>query len=124
MDSILTSIKKLLGITAEYKQFDPDLIIHINSVFLILKQLGIGPEQGFSISGEYETWDQFLPEGSTNLEAVKSFMHIKVKLLFDPPTSSAVMEAMNRIASEYEWRLNVEAESAPVNVGEDGDQNE
>ena len=124
MDSILTSIKKLLGITAEYKQFDPDLIIHINSVFLILKQLGIGPEQGFSISGEYETWDQFLPEGSTNFEAVKSYMYIKVKLLFDPPTSSAVMEAMNRIASEYEWRLNVEAESAPVIVGEDGDQNE
>ena len=124
MDSILTSIKKLLGITAEYKQFDPDLIIHINSVFLILKQLGIGPEQGFSISGEYENWNQFLPEGSTNLEAVKSYMHIKVKLLFDPPASSAVMEAMNRIASEYEWRLNVEAESAPVIVGEDGDQNE
>ena len=124
MDSILTSIKKLLGITAEYKQFDPDLIIHINSVFLILKQLGIGPEQGFSISGEYETWDLFLPEGSTNLEAVKSYMHIKVKLLFDPPASSAVMEAMNRMASEYEWRLNVEAESAPVIVGEDGDQNE
>ena len=124
MDSILTSIKKLLGITAEYKQFDPDLIIHINSVFLILKQLGIGPEQGFSISGEYETWKQFLPEGSENFEAVKSYMHIKVKLLFDPPTSSAVMEAMNRMASEYEWRLNVEAESAPVNVGEDGDQNE
>ena len=124
MDSILTSIKKLLGITAEYKQFDPDLIIHINSVFLILKQLGIGPEQGFSISGEYETWDQFLPEGSTNFEAVKSYMHIKVKLLFDPPTSSAVMEAMNRMASEYEWRLNIEAESTPVIVGEDGDQNE
>ena len=124
MDSILTSIKKLLGITAEYKQFDPDLIIHINSVFLILKQLGIGPEQGFSISGEYETWDQFLPEGSENFEAVKSYIYIKVKLLFDPPTSSAVMEAMNRMASEYEWRLNVEAESAPVIVGEDGDQNE
>ena len=124
MDSILTSIKKLLGITAEYKQFDPDLIIHINSVFLILKQLGIGPKQGFSISGEYETWDQFLPEGSTNFEAVKSYMHIKVKLLFDPPTSSAVMEAMNRMASEYEWRLDIEAESTPVIVGEDGGQNE
>lgn len=124
MDSILTSIKKLLGIAAEYKQFDPDLIIHINSVFLILKQIGIGPEKGFSISGEYETWKQFLPEGSENFEAVKSYMYVKVKLLFDPPTSSAVMEAMNRIASEYEWRLNVEAESAPVIVGEDGDQNE
>ena len=122
MDSILTSIKKLLGITEEYKQFDPDIIIHINSVFLILKQLGIGPEQGFSISGEYETWDQFLPEGSTNLEAVKSYMHIKVKLLFDPPTISAVMEAMNKMAKEYEWRLNVEAESATS--GEEENQNE
>ena len=121
MDSILTSIKKLLGITEEYKQFDPDIIIHINSVFLTLKQLGVGPEEAFAITGEYETWDQFLPEGSPNFEAVKSYMYIKVKLQFDPPTSSAVMEAMNRMASEYEWRLNVEAESTS---GEEEDQNE
>ena len=94
MDSILISIKKLLGITEEYKQFDPDIIIHINSVFLTLKQLGVGPEKAFAITGEYETWDQFLPEDNPNFEAVKSYMHIKVKLLFDPPTSSAVIEAM------------------------------
>lgn len=122
MDSILTSIKKLLGITKECTSFDADLIIHINSVFLILKQLGVGPEKGFSITGEYETWDQFLPEGSENFEAVKSFMHIKVRLLFDPPTSSVVMEAMNRMANEFEWRLNAEAES-PTN-GEEENQND
>ena len=122
MDSILTSIKKLLGITEEYKQFDPDIIIHINSVFLTLKQLGVGPEKVFAITGEYETWDQFLPEDNPNFEAVKSYMHIKVKLLFDPPTSSTVMEAMNQMAKEYEWRLNVEAES--VTSGEEGNQNE
>ena len=118
MDSILNSIKKLLGITEEYKQFDPDLIIHINSVFLTLKQLGVGPKNAFAITGEYETWDQFLPEDNPNFEAVKSYMHIKVKLLFDPPTISAVMEAMNKMAKEYEWRLNVEAESATS--GEEG----
>lgn len=118
MDSILTSIKKLLGITKECTSFDADLIIHINSVFLILKQLGVGPEKGFSITGEYETWDQFLPEESENFEAVKSFMHIKVRLLFDPPTSSVVMEAMNRMANEFEWRLNAEAES-PTNREEE-----
>ena len=122
MDSILISIKKLLGITEEYKQFDPDIIIHINSVFLTLKQLGVGPEKAFAITGEYETWDQFLPEDNPNFEAVKSYMHIKVKLLFDPPTISAVMEAMNKMAKEYEWRLNVEGESATS--GEEGDQNE
>lgn len=121
MDSILTSIKKLLGITKECTSFDPDLIIHINSVFLILQQLGVGPEEGFSITGEYETWDQFLPEGIKNLEAVKSFMHIKVRLLFDPPTSSAVMEAMNHMASEFEWRLNVAAETT---TGEEENRNE
>lgn len=122
MDSILTSIKKLLGITEEYKQFDPDIIIHINSVFLTLKQLGVGPEKVFAITGEYETWDQFLPEDNPNFEAVKSYMYIKVKLLFDPPMSSAVIEAMNQMVKEYEWRLNVEAES--VTSGEEGDQNE
>ena len=121
LDSMVTSIKKLLGITKECTSFDPDLIIHINSVFLTLKQLGVGPEEAFAITGEYETWDQFLPEGNPNFEAVKSYMHIKVKLQFDPPTSSSVMEAMNRMASEYEWRLNVEAESTS---GEEEDQNE
>ena len=111
MESILTSIKKLLGITEEYEHFDADLIMHINSVFMVLNQLGVGPEEGFSIQDEDAIWDDFL-QGAQNLEAVKSYMHLKVKLLFDPPTSSAVIESANRLINELEWRLNIQAEMA------------
>ena len=104
MDSILTSIKKLLGITEEYEHFDMDLIIHINSVFMILKQLGVGPEEGFSITGKTETWNDYLSDPS-KIELVKSYIYLKVKLIFDPPLGSAVMEAINRQISEFEWRL-------------------
>ena len=110
MESILTSIKKLLGIAEEYTQFDADLIMHINSVFSILTQLGVGPSNGFSIEDDSATWDEFIPEGQ-NVELVKSYIHLKVKLLFDPPLTSAVIEAMNKNISEFEWRLNVAAES-------------
>nr|DAT83165.1 MAG TPA: hypothetical protein [Caudoviricetes sp.] len=106
MESILTSIKKMLGITEEYTHFDADLIMHINSVFMILTQLGVGPSEGFSIKGAEETWNQFLPE-EQRLELVKTYMHMKVKLIFDPPLGSAVIEVMNRQISEFEWRLNV-----------------
>lgn len=110
MDSILTSIKKLLGIAEEYTHFDADLIMHINSVFLILTQIGVGPSAGFSITDENATWNDFIPEGQS-LEAVKTYVYLKVKLLFDPPSSSAVMESTKALISEYEWRLNVAAES-------------
>lgn len=109
MNSILTSIKKLLGITEEYEHFDQDLIMHINSVFMILNQLGVGPEEGFSITGKSETWDEFT-EDNLSIESVKSYIYLKVKLLFDPPTSSAVIESINRMISELEWRLNVSAD--------------
>lgn len=109
MDSILTSIKKLLGITEEYEHFDADIIMHINSVFMILTQLGVGPSEGFSITDKTATWDEFVSDNQ--LESVKSYIHMKVKLMFDPPLSSAVMECMNRMISEFEWRLNVAAES-------------
>ena len=109
-DSILTTIKKLLGITEEYEHFDQDIIMHINSVFMILTQLGVGPSNAFSISDKTATWDEFIEEG-TNLEAVKSYVYMKVRLLFDPPLSSAVMECINRSINELEWRLNVSAES-------------
>lgn len=105
MESILTSIKKLLGITEEYKHFDEDIIMHINSVFLILTQLGVGPSEGFSIEDEGSTWIDFVPKN--NVELVKSYMYLKVKLLFDPPTSSSVLESTNRMINEFEWRLNV-----------------
>lgn len=109
MESILISVKKMLGISEEYKHFDQDLIIHINSVFLTLSQLGISPSDGFMIEDDSAYWDDFL-EDPYQLQAVKSYMYLKVKLLFDPPLSSAVIESMNRQIAEYEWRLNLTVE--------------
>lgn len=110
MESILTSIKKLLGITEEYDQFDPDIIMHINSVFMILTQLGVGPPEGFSIEDDTAVWTDFIQD-IKKLESVKTYIYLKVKLAFDPPLSSAVIESMNRLINELEWRLNVAAES-------------
>ena len=109
MESILTSIKLLLGIKEEYEYFDDQLIMHINSVFFILTQLGVGPSERFSIEDKFATWNEFLPD-EQNLEAVKSYVHLKVKLLFDPPMSTAVTESINRLISELEFRLNAAAE--------------
>ena len=110
MESILTSIKKLLGITEEYDQFDPDIIMYINSVFMILTQLGVGPAEGFSIEDDTAVWTDFIQDVK-KLESVKTYIYLKVKLAFDPPLSSAVIESMNRLINELEWRLNVAAES-------------
>lgn len=109
MESILVSIKKLLGISEDYTQFDDDLIMHINSVFLNLMQLGVGPTEGFLIEDDYATWDDFIGD-SISLQAVKSYMYLKVKLLFDPPPSSAVIESTNKMIAELEWRLNTAVE--------------
>ena len=109
-ESILTSIKKLLGIPEDYEHYDADIIMHINSVFMILNQLGVGPSNGFSITDKNAVWSNFISDNN-NLEAVKSYVYMKVRLLFDPPLSSAVMECMNRMIGELEWRLNSEAES-------------
>ena len=105
MESILTSIKKLLGITEEYTHFDNDIIMHINSVFMILTQLGVGPKEGFMIEDDSYTWEDFIGN-SFDLQAVKTYVYLKVKLLFDPPSSSSVAESMNRMIGEFEWRLN------------------
>lgn len=122
MESILTSIKKMLGITEDYKQFDPDIIMCINSVFVILNQMGVGPSEGFRIDDEYATWSNFIPDDKDDsyLDLVKSYIAMKVKLLFDPPQSSIVMEATNRMISEAEWRLYVAADSS----GKEETQNE
>lgn len=106
MESILTSIKKLLGITEEYEHFDQDIIMHINSVFMILTQMGVGPENGFTISNKESKWKDFTNDDK-KIEAVKSYVYLKVRLLFDPPASSSVMEAINRSISELEWRLSI-----------------
>ena len=117
MESILTSIKKMLGITEDYEHFDSDLIMHINSVFSILTQLGVGPSEGFSIKDKTDVWSDFIPD-DPRLESVKSYVYMKVKLLFDPPLSSTVMESTNRIISEFEWRLNVQSETENQNGGD------
>ena len=111
MDSILTSIKKLLGIAQECTDFDTDLIIHINSVIMILTQLGVGPEKGCTIEDSRDLWKDFLEDDLSKLEAVRTFVYLKVRLIFDPPSNSAVIESINRTISELEWRLNVAAES-------------
>ena len=110
MESILTSIKKLLGMPEEYEAFDTDIIIHINAVIMILNQLGVGPTDGFVIKDKTSVWTNYITD-ETKIELVKSYMYLKVRLLFDPPTSSAVMESINRQISEFEWRLNVEFSS-------------
>lgn len=107
MDSILTSIKKHLGITEDYEHFDADIIDHINSTFTILMQIGVGPENGFRITDKSQTWSEFIPAGE-QLDAVKTYMEKRVKLLFDPPQSSAVIDVINRQIEELEWRLYVE----------------
>ena len=103
--SILTSIKKLLGIAEEDTSFDQDIIMHINTVFAILSQLGVGPANGFSIEDDSAIWGDYLGN-ATNLELVKSYIYMKVRSMFDPPTSSILADAMNKNISELEWRIN------------------
>lgn len=110
MDSILNSIKKMLGIPKEYDNFDADIIMHINSVFVMLSQLGVSEADGFTISDDSTTWDEFIVDNKV-VEIIKTYMYAKVRIIFDPPTSSMVMDAMNRSISEYEWRINTLVES-------------
>ena len=108
-DSILDSIKKILGMPPEYDAFDMDLVIHINSVFGILTQLGVGPEGGFSISDNTTLWKSYLGDYK-DLEMVKSYIALKVRLVFDPPTVGSVMDAMKEQIREFEWRLNAQVD--------------
>ena len=110
MESILTSIKKLLGPTEEYEAYDIDLIMHINSVLGILTDLGIGPSEGFAISNKEATWVDFLGD-TKRLELVKSYVYMKVKLIFDPPPSSATIASYEKLIAEFEWRANQAAEA-------------
>lgn len=111
MESILTSIKKLLGIAEEYTQFDPDIIMHINSVFTTLAQLGVGPSKGFYIEDDTAEWVDFIPDLS-NLHAIKTYIYMKVRLVFDPASlGSATLAAYEKEIKEYEWRFNVIADT-------------
>jgi len=110
MESILTSIKELLGIRGECTDFDGQLIIHINTVLAVLTQLGVGPSDGFYIEDASALWEDFI-ENQAKWQAAKSYTYLKVRLIFDPPISAAAIESMNRQISEYEWRLCVMADS-------------
>ena len=109
MESILTSIKKMLGPSMEDDYFDPDIIMHINTVFFTLKQLGVGPAEGFFIEDASTTWSEYI-ENPIEHNAVKSYMYAKVKLIFDPPQNSAHIKCLENTVSEFEWRLNHEVE--------------
>lgn len=109
-DSILATIKKMLGIDAAYQPFDTDIILFINSAFMTLNQLGVGPEDGFSIRDYKATWKEYLING-VNLNAVQEYVYMKVKMVFDPPGNSFVMSAMQERCKEIEQRLVMQAES-------------
>jgi hypothetical protein len=111
MESILTSIKKLLGIAEEDTHFDPDVVMHINTAFTTLTQLGVGPSEGFHIEDETTEWADFISD-LTKIQAIKTYIFLKVKVVFDPTSlGSATLAAYERQIQELEWRLNVIAET-------------
>lgn len=112
MESILTSIKKLLGIAETDTNFDVDVIMHINSAFSDLNDIGVGPAEGFSITDSEAQWTDFISESMMPMfEDVKTFVYMKVKLAFDPPLSSSVLASMERELAKREWKLNARAET-------------
>lgn len=107
--SILNSVKKALGFDPDYKAFDEDIILHINGVFLNLNQLGVGPPEGFAIESDRERWEDLIGLDK-NLNAVKTYVFLKVRVAFDPPTTSFALDAMNKQIEQFEWRINVHQE--------------
>jgi len=122
MDSILTSIKKLLNLAEDYEYFDADIIIHINSVFATLHQLGVGPKDPFKITNKDQKWSDFIQDND-KIESVKTYVYLKVRLLFDPPAGSAA-DAFLQQANEYEWRLNAAADDWEEPIDEGGEDDE
>ncbi|HPE27635.1 MAG TPA: hypothetical protein PLM10_02095 [Saccharofermentans sp.] len=113
MNSILLSTKKTLGLSADYTIFDQDIIMHINTVFSIIHQLGIGPEEGFEITDADDVWTDFVSD--VRLNTLRSYVYLRVRLLFDPPTTSYLLAAVQEQIKELEWRMNVyrEAQNGP-----------
>ena len=120
MESILNSIKQMLNVNVDDTNFDIDIIIHINSVFSTLKQLGVGPEEKFRIIDDKPIWSDFTGE-DYDYDDVKTYVYLKVKKIFDPPTSSVVMKAMDEEIDELEWRLNVTASNKKMEDEEEDD---
>lgn len=105
-DSILNSVKLNLGIPEDHTEFDTDILMHINSAFSVLHQVGASPEAGFSINDEFSDWSDFV-QGVQNVQMVKTYVCLKVKLIFDPPNTSYALASMEKVVSELEWRLNM-----------------
>lgn len=120
-DSILQSIKKLLGPGAEQTEFNQEILMDINGVFFELQELGVGPEEGFAIYDETAKWIDFT-DNTKILRVLKPYMYLKVKLIFDPPTSSSVLTSFENMVNRFEWRINVAAESSG-SAGEEEIQN-
>lgn len=108
-DSILDGIKRICSVDPSYTVFDDQFVLHINSVFMVLNQLGIGPDAGFMIEDNSTTWDAFVGTDN-NLNSVKTYMGLRVRMLFDPPQNSFVINAMNEQLQMFEWRLNTKRE--------------
>lgn len=126
MDSILTSVKKTLNLDESYTFFDPEITLHINSVFSTLTQLGVGPSTGFEIEDKTATWDDFL-EGDARFNFVKTYMYLRVRLLFDPPGTGYLVDAYQKQVDQFEWRINVVREGddwvpgTPATIPDDGE---
>ena len=115
--SILNDIKKMLGLESDYTPYDTDIIILINNSLMILQQYGVGPKQGFTLTGADQTWDDFFAEsGGKMLESVKTYIYLKVKTIFDPPGTSFVLDAFKETCQEIEWRLKEQMESYPGDI--------
>lgn len=108
-ESILETVRKMIGPSGDYDYFDTDLIVHINSMFEVLTQCGVGPVSGFHITGSDEVWSDFITNGVL-LHMVKTYIETRVRLIFDPPTSSATAEALKKVADELEWRMYIQAQ--------------
>lgn len=108
MESILDTIKKMLGVESEYEAFDVDIIVGINSALMALHQIGVG-EEPFLITGKEETWNDYF-SGRPDIESIKTYIFLKVKMGFDPPTSSFVLEAQKELLKEYEWRIYIQCD--------------
>lgn len=120
MSSILEDVKKDLNISPDDDYFDPEIIMHTNTAFSILTQLGVGPKAGFSISDDTAEWTDFIPDDA-RLNIIKSYVPKKVKTLFDPPSTGPMAEALNKTISELEWRLNVIVDPELEEVDDDED---
>ena len=103
-ESILKTIKQLIGCPDDFEQFDLDLIVHINSAFATLTQLGVGPKEGYRITGSDNEWSEF-EDDAQKLSLIKDYVYIKTRLLFDPPTSGSLMDSLKEQLKEMEWRL-------------------